>query len=448
MHDFTKGSITRSMIAYMIPMIFASIFQQLYYTVDGIIVGQFIGTEAQAAIGASFPVTFMLNAVITGLSMGASITIAQFTGGQDKQSVRKTIDTVFKNIVYLSIAVPFMGLIMSKHLLIVLQVPKTILPLATSYMQIIFISSFFIFSFNALNSILRGLGDSKTPTKYLILSTIINIVLDLAFVVVFKWGIIGVGLATVIAQGIAFLACVFYLNENHAMFRVHFRGLVSDKKILNKVLKIGLPSGIQQVSFALGIMLVQIIVNSYGDIAMAAYFATSRIDTFALMPVFSLGSAVTTCVGQNYGASNRSRMKAGLYNGFLIAVVLSILTSTFILMLDEQILSLFNSDPRVVEVGLSYIYYVIPFYILYNARYALTGILKGTGDTFTPMVLGSVALWLVRLPLSYILSKTMGIKGIWMAVPISWGVNLGTTYIIYLYKERKQLISNESFDQI
>jgi len=269
-------------------MLAGSIFQQLYNVVDSIIVGNFIGKEALAAVGASFPVIFVLISMIIGLAMGVTIIISQYFGAGNIEKVRRAIDTMFITLFFASIITTIAGILFSEEIFRLLNLPEDIMPQALSYLNIYLLGMVGFFGFNGVSAVLRGLGDSMTPLWFLIISTITNIILDILFIVVFKMGIEGVAYATIISQGGAFITAIFWLNKNHKVIRFSFRNLVFDREIFKLGNKIGLPSGLQHTFVALGMMAIMGIVNSFGTDVIAAYSAASRLDAIAVIPAMIL----------------------------------------------------------------------------------------------------------------------------------------------------------------
>jgi putative MATE family efflux protein len=296
------------------------------------------------AVTLSFPIMFLLIAFNMGITMGATILISQYYGARDMDKVKKTIDTTYIFIFFASIVVTIVGLIFSGPILTLIRTPEDIMPQAKTYLNIIFIGMIFMFGYNTISAILRGLGDSKTPLYFLVISTIINIILDLVFILVFDMGVAGAAWATVIAQAAAFLFGLYYLNKNHEVLRFKISRMTFDKELFSKSVKLGIPSGIQQTLFSFGMMAVQTMVNQYGTDTVAAFGAASRIDSFATMPMMNFGAAISTFVGQNVGANKLERVKKGYYSTLLMSNVLSIIVGLTIVLFSKQLVAFFNPD--------------------------------------------------------------------------------------------------------
>lgn len=424
MQDLTKGNEAKLILAFTIPMFIGNVFQQSYNIIDSIIVGKVIGKTALAAVGASFPILFFLLALIMGVTMGFSIMIAQFYGAKQMDQVRRTIDTSYIFLLVSSLICTTLGILLSGPILELLKTPPEIMPQAVIFMRILFAGVFFMFGFNSTSAILRGLGDSKTPLYFLVFSTLLNIGLVLLFVLKFGWGIAGSAWATAIATAASFLMSVAYLNRTHAVLTFRLRGMVFDWDIFKKSIMIGLPSGIQQMFIAIGMMAITRIVNGFGTDAIAAFTAAGRIDAFAVMPAMNLGMAVSTFTGQNIGAGKMERVSHGLWAALKISAYISLATAVLVMGFGRQLISLFNTDPNVIRIGTHYLLIVGGFYIVFSSMFTISGVMRGAGDTIIPMFFSIASLWLVRIPLAAWLSKHFGTDGIWWAIPLAWIIGL------------------------
>ncbi|HNW43173.1 MAG TPA: MATE family efflux transporter [Elusimicrobiales bacterium] len=424
MKDLTNGPEGRLIWNFTVPMLIGNVFQQSYNIVDSIIVGRAIGTQALAAVGASFPILFLMIALIIGVTMGFSISISQYYGAKDMERVRRTIDTSYIFLFFASLAATAIGLYAAEPILRGLKTPEEIMPQALTFLRIMFGGVLFLFGYNSISAILRGLGDSKTPLYFLIISTLLNVALVLLFVLVFKWGIAGSAWATVLAQSASLLMGVVYLNRTHPVFTFRLRGLVFDREIFRKSLAIGLPAGVQQVLVAVGMMALARIVNGFGTNAIAAFTAAGRVDTFAVMPAMSLSAAISGFVGQNMGAGKMDRVKHGLKAALLISGAISLATTLAIIVFSWHLIAMFNSDPAVIAIGTRYLVIVGGFYIVFSSMFVITGALRGAGDSMVPMFVTILALWGIRIPVSAWLSGRLGTDGIWWGIPIAWSAGL------------------------
>jgi len=431
MKDMTKGNEAKLIFYFALPMLVGNIFQQLYNTVDSIIVGKFLGKEALAAVGTSFPIIFLLVSLIMGITMGATILISQYFGAKDMEKVKKTIDTAYITLFIASIILTIIGLIIGGPILKLMKVPPEIFQQSKEYLDITFIGLIGMFGYNSMSAILRGLGDSKTPVYFLIVSSIINIVLDLLFILQFNMGVGGAAWATIISQGISFVWSVLYLNKNHKVFKINVKAMKFDKDIFYKSVKLGLPGGIQQMVFSLGMMTMQGLINSFGGVTMAAFAAASKIDSFASMPIMNFGAAISTFTGQNIGANKPERVKKGLTTTLIMSTVMSIAISVVLILLGTPLVRLFTNDSSVVAEGLNYLHRVTPFYFVIGAMFIINGVVRGAGEAIFPMIASILSLWLVRLPVAYLLSPSLGSNGIWWAIPIAWTFGFIITFLYF-----------------
>lgn len=405
MKDLTTGHEGKSIFFFAMPMLIGSLFQQLYNTADSIIVGRFIGKEAMAAVSGANPIMFLLVAALMGVSLGFSILVSQFYGSGDLKKVKATIDTTYILLFIGSILISILGIVFGGPMLKLMNTPESVFAQSKLYLTIIFSGILFSAGYNSVSAILRGLGDSVTPLYFLIIATILNIVLDLTFIVVLRMGVEGVALATIMAQAVSFIISIIYLNKKHEVLKFKIKGIVYDNKIFKDGLRLGLPSGIQQMLFSIGNMTLQFLVNSYGTSAMAAFGAGLRIENFISLPIMNLGSAVSTFVAQNIGAGENERVKKGIRESIKMTLVLAVTVIALILLFRENLIALFNTDKDVIKIGSSYLFIIGPFFLFIGTSFVLSSAMKGAGDSMFALISSIVSLWLGRLPASYMLSK-------------------------------------------
>jgi putative MATE family efflux protein len=413
-------------------MLVGNVFQQFYNMVDSIVVGQFVGKSALAAVSASFPVLFLMLGLIMGITMGSTILIAQFFGARQYDKVRVTIETSYIVLFIAGIFLSIVGFISAKTILTLLSVPADVMPEALQYLQIIYAGMLLLFGYNAISAILRGLGDSKTPMYLLIAATLLNVVLDLVFVVVFKWGIAGAAWATVIAQGLSFIGVMLKLNISNELVKLDFQKLAFNKKMFWASLRLGLPTGIQQSLVGLGMSVLSSIVNAFGTDVMAGYGAASKLDTFASMPAMNLSQALSTFVGQNMGAGKPDRVKRGHISAVALGTVISIIIGLSVVFFGKPLMQIFTNDEAVIAIGARYLYIVGLSYFLFSTMFINNGVMRGAGDVMIPMINTLLALWLVRLPMAAFFSTFMGSDGIWWSIPAGWLVGAIFSTIYYL----------------
>ena len=444
MRDLTTGSVGKNILRFAMPMLLGNLFQQLYTFVDQIIVGRFLGKEALAAVGASFPVIFTLIALIIGIATGGTIVISQFFGAKDFNKVKRTIDTIFIVMGVCAVIMTVVGISFSEEIFRLIKLPEELMPMANSYLTIYVSGLVIFFGYNSVAAILRGLGDSITPLYFLILATIINIGLDLLFIVKLGWGIEGAAFATLIAQGTAFIVAVFYLNKNHELIKFNLREFAFDWKIFKQSLRIGLPTGLQHTFVALGMMALMGIVNGFGTDVVAGYTAAGRLDSLAVIPSMVFSMALSTFVGQNIGAGKIDRVKKGLTRTMLMSSAVAIVVTILIIIFKYPLMGLFTTDQGVIDVGADYLTIVTSFYLLFTGMFTYSGVMRGAGDTIIPMFITLFSLWIVRIPAALFLSQEtieifglsikgagMGESGIWWSIPSGWGIGLILTYIYY-----------------
>ncbi len=435
MKDLTVGKESKLILQFATPMLLGNVFQQMYNIVDSIIIGQFIGKEALAAVGASFPLLFTLISLVIGFATGATILVAQYFGAKKLDEVKKTIDTLYIVLFVASVVISLFGWFFSEAIFRLIQLPEDVIPYASLYFKIYISGLVFFFGFNGTSAILRGLGDSKTPLYFMVVSTITNIILDYVFVAYFHWGIAGVAYATIISQGGAFITAILYLNKYHHLVKLSLLRINFDRKIFKQSLRIGLPSGFQQSIVAIGLLALVWIVNLFGTDVIAAYSIAMRIDSLAAMAAMNFAAALATFTGQNIGANKPERVKAGLIATLKMTSLIAVSISLIALLFSTNLMSLFTTDENVIRIGAEYLVIVGAFYILFSVLFAYNGVMRGAGDTLVPMFITLIALWIIRIPAAYFLSQHFGEIGIWWATPIGWFIGM-TLSILYYFTGR------------
>ncbi len=431
MKNLTEGKEMGLIIRFALPMILGNVFMQAYSVVDSIILGNYVGNTALAAVGASFPFIFALVSFVIGLGMGFSISISQYFGARDLDKVKRAIDTLWIFLSVSTVVTTAVGLLISEWAMKMVGVPEEVLPEAVIYLNISIIGFVAMFGFNGLTSVLRGLGDSKTPLYFLIFSTVINAGLNLLFVIVFKWGVAGSAWATAISQAIGFIGMVIYLNPRNELVRLTWRKYVFDKEIFRSSVKIGVPTALQQTFVSLGMMALMSIVSRFGTQVVAAYTVATRIDSFASMPAMNFAAALSTFTGQNLGAGKPERVRKGLTVTLGVTSLISIFVTLIAHFYSTELMSLFTSDPEVIRYGSDYLIIVCSFYILFSGMFSISGVMRGAGDTLVPMLVTLFSLWLIRIPLAHILSGRFGVHGIWWAILFAWAIGLVGAWVYY-----------------
>jgi putative MATE family efflux protein len=432
MKDLTTGKEGKLIMGFAAPLIAGNIFQQLYSIVDSIIVGNYLGDTALAAVGVSFPVIFTMISFITGISGGFTIIISQYFGAKDINKVRQTIDTMYIFLFFGAVVISTLGVVFSEDIFKLMETPAAVLPEAKAYLQIYFIGIILFFGFNGINSILRGLGDSKTPLVFLIIATLMNIVFDYFFIAILKTDVSGAAWATIIAQGGAFLTSVLYLNRSHTVISFTTLRLTFNRDIFRKALNIGLPSGFQNTFVSFGMMALFGIVNSFGTAAAAAYSVALRINSLATTPAMNFATALSTFVGQNLGANKPERVRKGLLSTLAMAFGLVSGVTVILIVFKRQLMGLFTDNPEVIAIGAEYLVIVSSFYLIFATMLIFGGVMRGAGDTLIPMFFSLISLWIIRIPVAWFLSQHIGLTGVWWASPVGWFAGMLASILYYL----------------
>lgn len=431
MKDLTRGPEGKMILNFAAPMLLGNVFQQLFSVVDSIIVGKLVGKEALAAVGASFPVIFILVSLIIGLVMGTTVVISQYFGAGDLKKVRLAIDTMYIYTFFGSIILTIAGLLLSGPLLRLLGLPDELMPPALQYLNIFIAGMVLMFGYNGTSAALRGLGDSRTPLWFLTVAVILNIILDIIFIAVLKMGIAGAAWATVASHGVAFFLAAWYLNKTHKVLKVVIKGIKFDREIFRQSIRIGLPNGLQQTFVALGGLALLGIVNKFGTDVIAGFSVASRLDAIATVPAMSFAAAISAFTGQNIGANKQDRIKNGLSSTLKMMTIVTFVTTMFIILAGRYLINLFTNDSRVIEFGAQYLTIVGLFYILFTLMFIYTGLMRGAGDSIVPMFITLASLWIIRIPFAWILSGKIGVTGIWWSIPAGWFVGLILSYLYY-----------------
>ncbi|MCL3854378.1 MULTISPECIES: MATE family efflux transporter [Parabacteroides] len=438
-HDLTHGPVWKVIVRFALPLLIGNLLQQLYNVTDSIIVGQFLGKEALAAVSASFFIYYFIISLVIGVGSGTSVVVSQFFGAKQYDKVQRAFSSFFIFMLVAGIALSIAGIIFAEPIFRLTNTPEEVIPDAVAYFRIYIGGTFLFVTFNSIISILRGVGESVRPMIFIFITTVLNIVLDLLFIVGFKWGIEGAARATVIAQGIGMCIALGYVNNTHPLLSIKKQDLLFDMKLFKEGLKIGLPTSVQQCAIALGLIALLGIVNSFGTDTLTAYGAAGKIDTIITQAVLTLSGALAAFCGQNIGAGHFDRVRKGLRFTMLVNLIFSLITFTAIYFFGEEMMRAFTSDQAVIAIGKEYLLIIGGFFIVHGALNIYNGALRGAGDTIFTMVTSLLCLWLIRIPLAYQLSAWYGRQGIWWAIGISIAIGFVITYIYYkmdLWKKR------------
>ena len=434
MTDMTIGKPRNLIIKFSIPLLLGNLLQQMYNIVDSIVIGNFAEKEALAAVGNSFIINFLLISLFMGIGLGATILISQFFGAKDEKKVHATVDTIYLAMIAGSIFVTVVGLVFATPILKLMNTPEgKTMALSESYLRTLFIGSIASFGFNVNSSILQGTGDSKSPLIFLAIATVINTILDLLFVAVFKMSVFGAALATIIAQLIAFIFSIVYINKRNQLLNISFPTKMHfNKEIMLKSIKLGLPAGIQNMLFCLGTMALLRLVNGYGPGFMSGYNAVNKIDTFAFLPITSISTAVTTYVGQNIGAKNLARARQGIRSANIISFITCAFMSLLVFIFGRYLLMAFSRDPEILLTGTEFIKRLMPPYVLLSITFILNSAMRGAGQSLFPMISSIVALILARVPSAYFFDYYFGKYNMFWCFAFGWVIGVTITIIYYL----------------
>ena len=429
-----EGSIWKKILLFSIPLILGNLFQQLYNTVDSIIVGNYIGSEALAAVGSSGSLINLLIGFCIGASAGAGVVIAQFYGAQDREGVRKAVHTTIAIAIAAGAVLTVVGIVATPILLKAMGTPQEVFDQASIYLKVYFGGILFSVVYNMSAGILNAVGNSKRSLVYLMIAATSNIFLDLLFVVVLKMGIVGAAIATDISQLLSCIFIILFLVRSEDVYRVKLKDIRCYDNLLGKILKIGLPTGVQNIVISLSNVIVQSSVNSFGAVAMAGFAAYIKVDGFNILPVLSFSMAATTFVGQNVGAGRLDRVKKGMYVSVAMGIIYTVCTGILLLTFAPQVIGVFTQNGKVVEYGVYIMKFFCPFYWMLGILHILAGTIRGTGKTMQAMVVFLFSLCIFRVLWIWgAMSVSHKIGGVMLGYPLSWLVGL-VMILIYVWK--------------
>ena len=419
----TEGSIWKSILLFSVPLILGNMLQQLYNTADSIIVGNFLGSNALAAVGSSGSPIFLLIGFSQGIAVGAGVVVAQYLGAKDREDAQRAVHTALALAVLLGLILTIGGILVSRALLTAMDTPAEVLEDAVTYMQIYFGGVLFSVVYNMAAGILNAAGNSQRSLLYLGIASGTNILLDLVLIAGLRMGVAGAAIATDISQLVSCVLALRFLMQVQDDYRVTAREIRVHGKMAVRIIKVGLPTGIQNMVISLSNILVQAGVNGYGAAAMAGFAAYMKVDGFNILPIMSFSMAATTFVGQNFGAGKIDRVKKSLWVTLGMGVVYTILTGVLLLAFQDPIMHLFTHEEDVVAFGCTAMHYFCPFYWELSILHGLAGTVRGTGKTIPPMVVLLVSLCVFRIGwIQWVLPFFSSIDGIFLLYPVSWGL--------------------------
>ena len=436
--DMTEGVIWKSIVTFAIPLLIGNLFQQLYNTVDSIVVGNFVGKEALAAVGSTTTIINMLVGFFMGLSTGASVIISQYFGAKDHKKLHAAVHTSIAMTFLLGIIMTFVGIVLSPTLLKFMNTPDDVIPLSSLYLKIYFAGIIGLMLYNMGSSILRAIGDSKKPLYFLIFSSIFNTILDLVFVVLFGMGVDGVAWATLIAQASSAVLVLYTLYKSKESYHLILKDLKLDMEMFKKMINIGLPAGFQQSITAFSNIFVQGYINVFGSSVMAGWSSYLKVDSFVLLPMQSIALASTTFVGQNIGAKQLDRAKQGTKTSLIISVTTTIVLSILLNILGKYVLYIFTTDQEVIQNGMMMMRIFSPFYFVMCFTQIYAGALRGAGDSKAPMIIMLSSFVVFRQLSLFIGTKFFSsVEYVIFTYPMGWV--LAASLMTYYYHQKKWL---------
>ena len=437
----TEGVIWKELLLFSIPLLLGNLFQQLYNAVDSIVVGNYIGPQALAAVGSSAPLINLLVSFFMGLSVGAGVIISRYFGARMHDSLQDAIHTSLAFTLLAGIVMTIVGVIASPLILELMGTPEDVMVNSVLYLRIYFLGVISVMMYNMGSGILRSVGDSKNPLYFLIVSSVLNIILDLLFVVVFKMGIAGVAWATLIAQTTSMLLTMLLLVKTKQEYKVTLRKIKIHKQTLMDIIRLGLPSGLQNAIVSFSNVIVQTNINAFGSLAMAGCGSYTKIDGFVILPAMSFAMALTTFTGQNMGAQKYDRVK----KGGKMSCITTISISAILLIFGPQVLEIFSSDPVVIDYGLYMMHVLVPGYVFLALSHAFAGIVRGAGITTIPMIV-MVTCW-CGIRMAWILTSVPlfhDIGFVFAGWPVSWVIS--SLWLFIYYRRGKWLKKYETVE--
>lgn len=431
----TEGVIWKKIIMFALPVFFGNLFQQMYNAADSLIVGNYLGSEALAAVSSSTSLTHLLIGFFNGIFMGAGVLTARSYGAEDEEAVQKSVHTSIALGLVCSVVVTTIGILFAPSILRMMGTPEHIMPSSVSYLRFYFAGATGLIMYNVFVGVLQSVGDSRHPLMYLILSSIINIVLDLFFVAVLDLGVGSAALATSISQIISALLCLLQLMKVSDNYQVKIRKVGFDGNTLKKIIRIGIPSGVQNSIVAFANVVVQTNINAFGEMAMAGCGAFSKIEGFAFLPITSFTMALTTFVGQNLGANNKERTLKGIRFGVVCSVVLAEVIGILFYIFAPQLIGLFNSTKEVIAYGVGRTRICAPFFCLLAFSHCMSAIMRGAGKSMVPMIVMLLTWCGTRVVfITVVVSLIHRIEVVYWAYPLTWFLS---SVIFFAYYQKK-----------
>ena len=442
--DMTVGRPLSNLASFSIPLLIGNFAQQMYNTVDSIVVGKYVGDNALAAHNASGPILNLMLLLFMGISTGAGILVAQYFGARKKEELSKAVGTCLTLTLIASAIIMVVGPLITRPLMTLLGTPPDVYDMAVDYLVIICVGIVGCGYYNIISGILRGMGDSITPLLFLIVACVLNIFLDIVFVANFGMAAAGVALATVIAQAISAVLCIWRLLRMTDVVHISRRTLIPDRLMTRETVRLGLPSGLTQAIFSMAAIVVQALTNTFGTNVIACSIVVMRVDGFAMMPNFTFGMAMTTFVGQNVGARRLDRVREGVREGLRAGLIIAAVLVALILIFGEGLMRMFTNTEEVIRLGVHMMQILAVGYIAMAVTQSLSGVMRGAGDTMTPMWISVITTVVIRTPIAYLLAYLTGSPdSLFISLLISWVMGAVITSVCYRrgrWKEKAELV--------
>lgn len=430
--NITEGVIWKQLLSFFFPILLGTFFQQMYNTVDTIIVGRFVGTQALAAVGSTAALISLINGFFLGLSSGATVLLSQFFGANDRKGVSSALHTGMGLSLILGVLITGLGLTLGQKILLLMKVPENCLADAALYTRIYFSGAVASMVYNMGAGILRAMGDSKRPTIFLMVTCFVNIAADLLFVVVLKLGVAGAALATIFSQTVSAVLVITVLYRMPEGMEFRFRQIRMESRLLRRILYVGIPAGLQLVTFDLANVLIQSGINSFGDITVAAWTAYIKTDALTWMISGAFGVSITTFVGQNFGAQKYGRIRKGVWVCMGMSVALVGTLSALVICFRHFILGIYTTDPEVIALGAYVMLWTVPFNFIFMPVEVFAGTMRGTGYSLIPTVITCVCVCLFRVTWVFTMVASFHtVEMLALCYPLSWVLCATVFYIAY-----------------
>ncbi|MBQ4105723.1 MAG: MATE family efflux transporter [Clostridia bacterium] len=431
-----SGSIPKSIVKFAIPLFLGNLFQQLYNTADSLIVGNVLGNTALAAVSSTGMLIFLLIGFFQGIGMGAGVVISQFFGAKEKENVSLAVHTYLAFSIATGVLLTVVATLLAPQILVWMGTPAEVMPEAVSYIRVYFLGSLGLVLYNSCMGIMQAIGDSKHPLYYLIISSVINIVLDLILVAGFGLGVWAAALATIVSQFVSVILCMYRMMRSNEDHKVILKNIRFNKRMFMMILRIGLPSGVQNSIIAFANVVVQSNINYFGEMAMAGCGAYSKIEGFAFLPITSFTAAITTFVGQNLGAGNRERVKKGARFGVWCSLIIAEIIGVLFYIFAPMLISAFTREAEAIAFGVEKARICALFYFLLAATHSFASVLRGAGKSFVPMLTMLVFWCVVRVSFLWVtVPLTESIAVVNWVYPLTWTLSSITLFIYYLFSD-------------